>query len=120
MLEGATISSVGEGLLHRIDISIEEFKKLYAEYVEKTTKAHKEAVEKINQEMREYNANLAKQRAEAKFKPIQATSKSKTYVDKDIRREFFENFLKAEREKGADIMEILRKVGKIGKTDIIA
>ena len=57
---------------------------------------------------------------ENKFKPIQATSKSKTYVDKDIRREFFENFLKAEREKGTDIMEILRKVGKIGKTDIIA
>ena len=57
---------------------------------------------------------------ENKFKPIQAASKSKTYVDKDIRREFFENFLKAEREKGADIMEILRKVGNIGKTDIIA
>ena len=57
---------------------------------------------------------------EKKFKPIQATSKSKTYEDKDIRREFFENFLKAEQEKGMDIMEILRKVGKIGKTDIIA
>ena len=57
---------------------------------------------------------------ENKFKPIQATSKSKTYEDKDIRREFFENFLKVEREKGTDIMDILRKVGKIGKTDIIA
>ena len=57
---------------------------------------------------------------ENKFKPIQATSKSKTYVYKDIKREFFENFLKAEHEKGTDIMEILRKVGKIGKTDIIA
>ena len=50
---------------------------------------------------------------ENKFKPIQATSKSKTYVDKDIRREFFENFLKAEREKGTDIMELLRKLGKM-------
>ena len=57
---------------------------------------------------------------ENKFKPIQATSKNQTYVYKDIKREFFENFLKAEQEKGADIMEILRKVGKIGKTDIIA
>ena len=57
---------------------------------------------------------------ENKFKPIQATSKSQTYVYKDIKREFFENFLKAEQEKGTDIMEILRKVGKIGKTDIIA
>ncbi|WP_122873735.1 hypothetical protein [Campylobacter showae] len=65
--------------------------------------------------------NLLEGRAEFKentseataFKPIQATSKSKTYVDKDIRREFFENFLKAEREKGTDIMELLRKLGKI-------
>ena len=51
---------------------------------------------------------------ENKFKPIQATSKSRTYVYKDIKREFFENFLKAEREKGTDIMELLRKVGKMG------
>ena len=57
---------------------------------------------------------------ENKFKPIQATSKSQTYVYKDIKREFFENFLKAEQEKGMDIMEILRKVGKIGKVNISA
>ena len=56
---------------------------------------------------------------ENKFKPIQATSKSKTYVDKDVRREFFENFLKAEQEKGTDIMELLRKLGKI-KLDLKA
>ncbi|EMG31475.1 hypothetical protein H740_01063, partial [Campylobacter showae CC57C] len=74
----------------------------------------------INQEMREYNENLAKQRAEAKFKPIQATSKSKTYADKDIRREFFENFLKAEREKGTDITEILNQLAKLGKFDVKA
>ena len=49
-----------------------------------------------------------------KFKPIQAVSKSQTYVYKDIKREFFENFLKAEQEKGTDIMELLRKLGKIG------
>ena len=118
--EDGAMSSVGAALLLRTDISIEEFKKLYAEDIEKTTKAHKEAVEKINQEMREYNKNLAKQRAEAKFKPIQATSKSKTYVDKDIRREFFENFLKAEQEKGTDITEILNQLAKLGKFDVKA
>ena len=118
--EGATMSDVGANLLLRTDISIEEFKKLYAEDIEKTTKAHKEAVAKINQEMREYNENLAKQRAETKFKPIQATSKSKTYIDKDIRREFFENFLKAEREKGTDIWSILQKLNKINKVNISA
>ena len=114
------MSNIGANLLLRTDISIEEFKKLYAEDIEKTTKAHKEAVAKINQEMREYNANLAKQNREKKFKPIQATSKSKTYVDKDIRREFFENFLKAEREKGTDITEILSHLAKLGKFDVKA
>ena len=118
--EDAVMGSVGAALLQRTDISIEEFKKLYAEDIEKTTKAHKEAVAKINQEMREYNENLAKQRAETKFKPIQATSKSKTYEDKDIRREFFENFLKAEREKGTDITEILNQLVKLGKFDVKA
>ena len=118
--EDAVMGDVGAALLQRTDISIEEFKKLYAEDIEKTTKAHKEAVAKINQEMREYNENLAKQRAETKFKPIQATSKSKTYIDKDIRREFFENFLKAEREKGTDIWSILQKLNKINKVNISA
>jgi len=44
----------------------------------------------------EAQADAAK---EKKFKPIQATSKSQTYVYKDIKREFFEKFLKAEQEK---------------------
>ena len=65
----------------------------------------------------EAQADAAK---EKKFKPIKATSKSQTYVYRDIKREFFEKFIKVEQEKGMDIMEILRKVGKIGKTDIIA
>ena len=112
------MSDFGDSLMHRADISIEEFKKLYAQDVEKTTKANREAVAKINQEMREYNANLARQRAETKFKPIQATSKSKTYEDKDIRHEFFENSLKAEQEKGTDIWDILQKLNKINKVDI--
>ena len=59
----------------------------------------------------EMQADAAK---EKKFKPIQATGKSQTYVYKDIKREFFENFLKAEQEKGTDIMELLRKIGKMG------
>ena len=118
--KSAANSAEGSRLMDRADISIEEFKKLYAEDVEKTMKARKEMNEQMRKELEEYNENLAKQRAEAKFKPIKATSKSKTYIDKDIRREFFENFLKAERAKGTDIMEILRKMSKISKTDIIA
>ena len=83
-------------------------------------KARKEMNEQMRKELEEYNANLAKQNREKKFKPIQATSKSKTYVDKDIRREFFENFLKAERKKGTDITEILNQLAKLGKFDVRA
>ena len=118
--KSAASSAEGSRLMDRADISIEEFKKLYAQDVEKTMKARKEMNEQMRKELEEYNANLAKQNREAKFKPIQATSKSKTYENKDIRREFFENFLKAEREKGTDIWDILQKLNKINKVNISA
>ena len=118
--KSAANSAEGSRLMDRADISIEEFKRLYAQDVEKTMKARKEMNEQMRKELEDYNANLAKHNREAKFKPIQATSKSKTYVDKDIRREFFENFLKAEREKGTDIWSILQKLNKINKVNISA
>ena len=63
----------------------------------------------------EAQADTAK---EKKFKPIQAASKSQTYVYKDIKREFFEKFLKAEREKGTDVTKLLEALNKIRKLDI--
>ena len=57
---------------------------------------------------------------EKKFKPIQATSKSQTYVYKDIKREFFEKFIKAEQEKGTDVTKLLEALNKIRKLDINA
>ena len=63
----------------------------------------------------EAQADAAK---EKKFKPIQAASKSQTYVYKDIKREFFEKFLKAEQEKGTDVTKLLEALNKIRKLDI--
>lgn len=57
---------------------------------------------------------------EKKFKPIHATSKSQTYVYKDIKREFFEKFIKAEQAKGADATKLLEALNKIRKLDINA
>ena len=57
---------------------------------------------------------------EKKFKPIQATSKSQTYVYKDIKREFFEKFIKAEQEKGTAVTKLLEALNKIRKLDINA
>ena len=102
--------------LESIEYKDEQSKKAFIKFV-------RDAIEKglDIQNLLEGRAEFKENTSEATaFKPIQATSKSKTCEDKDIRREFFENFLKVEREKGTDIMDILRKVGKIGKTDIIA
>ena len=57
---------------------------------------------------------------EKKFEPIKATSKSQTYVYKDIKREFFEKFIKAEQEKGMDVTRLLEALNKIRKLDINA
>ena len=96
--------------LESIEYKDEQSKKAFIKFV-------RDAIEKglDIQNLLEGRAEFKENRSEATaFKPIQATSKSKTYEDKDIRREFFENFLKVEREKGTDIMELLRKIGKIG------
>ena len=63
----------------------------------------------------EAQADTAK---EKKFKPIQAASKSQTYVYKDIKHEFFEKFIKAEQEKGTDVTKLLGALNKIRKLDI--
>ena len=96
--------------LESIEYKDEQSKKAFIKFV-------RDAIEKglDIQNLLEGRAEFKENTGEATaFKPIQATSKSKTYEDKDIRREFFENFLKAEQEKGTDIMELLRKLGKIG------
>ena len=96
--------------LESIEYKDEQSKKAFIKFV-------RDAIEKglDIQNLLEGSAEFKENTSEATaFKPIQATSKIKTYEDKDIRREFFENFLKAEREKGTDIMELLRKLGKIG------
>jgi len=102
--------------LESIEYKDEQSKKAFIKFV-------RDAIEKgLNiQNLLEGRAEFKENTSEATaFKPIQATSKSKTYVDKDIRREFFENFLKAEREKGTDITEILNQLAKLGKFDVKA
>ena len=80
--------------LESIEYKDEQSKKAFIKFV-------RDAIEKglDIQNLLEGRAEFKENTSEATaFKPIQATSKSKTYVDKDIRREFFENFLKVERE----------------------
>ena len=102
--------------LESIEYKDEQSKKAFIKFV-------RDAIEKglDIQNLLEGRAEFKENRSEATaFKPIQATSKSKTYVDKDVRREFFENFLKAEQEKGTDITEILNALSTLGKIDLKA
>ena len=122
------ITLLGQDLETRVSYADEASKKEFFKFLKdvfKNGQSIGDALQKIALKKGDFD-ETAKEEAQAdaakekKFKPIQATSKSQTYVYRDIKREFFEKFIKAEQEKGTEIMEILRKVGKIGKTDIIA
>ena len=57
---------------------------------------------------------------EEKFKPMQVTKKSVTYTNKDIKREFFEEFIRREVENGASFDDLVQKLNKLKPKDIIA
>ena len=51
---------------------------------------------------------------------MQVTKKSVTYTDKDIKREFFEEFIRHEVENGASFDDLVQKLNKIKPKDILA
>ncbi len=57
---------------------------------------------------------------EEKFKPMQVTKKSVTYTAKDIKREFFEEFIRREVENGASFDDLVQKLNKLKPKDILA
>ena len=57
---------------------------------------------------------------EEKFKPMQVTKKSMTYTNKDIKREFFEEFIRREVENGASFDELVQKLNKLKPKDVLA
>ncbi|WP_103621194.1 hypothetical protein [Campylobacter concisus] len=57
---------------------------------------------------------------EEKFKPMQVTKKSVTYTNKDIKREFFEEFIRREVENGASFDDLVQKLNKLKPKDILA
>ena len=57
---------------------------------------------------------------EEKFKPMQVTKKSVTYTDKDIKREFFEEFIRREVENGANFDDLVQKLNELKPKDVLA
>ena len=116
------ITLLGQDLETRVSYADEASKKEFFKFLKdvfKNGESIGDVLQKIALKKGDFD-ETAKEEAQAdaakekKFKPIQATSKSQTYVYKDIKREFFEKFIKSEQEKGTDIMDLLRKLGKMG------
>ena len=111
--EGTMMSNDGAALFVRADLSIEEFKKLYKEDVEKTTKEHKEFLAKLHKEEQEYNANFAKEQSEKKFKPMQIKKKYETYdINKDQKFLYTRELLNFKEKRGIDVLELMQKIDK--------
>ena len=122
------ITLLGQDLETRVSYADEESKKEFFKFLKglfKNGESIGDALQKIALKKGDFD-KTAKEEAQAdaakekKFKPIQATSKSQTYVYKDIKREFFEKFIKAEQEKGTDVTKLLEALNKIRKLDINA
>lgn len=122
------ITLLGQDLETRVSYADEESKKEFFKFLKdvfKNGESIGDALQKIALKKGDFD-ETAKEEAQAdvakekKFKPIHATSKSQTYVYKDIKREFFEKFIKAEQEKGTDVTKLLEALNKIRKLDINA
>ena len=122
------ITLLGQDIEDRVSYADEASKKEFFKFLKdvfKNGESIGDALQKIALKKSDFD-KTAKEEAQAdatkekKFKGIQATSKSKTYVYKDIKREFFEKFIKAEQEKGTDVTKLLEALNKIRKLDINA
>ncbi len=120
------ITLLGQEIEDRVSYADEESKKEFFKFLKdvfKNGESIGDALQKIALKKGDFD-KTAKEEAqtdaakEKKFKPIQATSKSQTYIYKDIKREFFEKFIKAEQEKGMDVTKLLEALNKIRKLDI--
>ena len=120
------ITLLGQDLETRVNYADEASKKEFFKFLKglfKNGESIGDALQKIALKKGDFD-ETAKEEAQAdaakekKFKPIKATSKSQTYVYRDIKREFFENFIKAEQERGTDVTKLLEALNKIRKLDI--
>ena len=100
-------------LLDRTDLSIDEFKTLFAKAREKATKDVAEQRKQIIKEEQEYNANFAKEQSEKKFKPMQVKKKYETYdINKDQKFLYARELLNFKEKRGIDVLELMQKIDK--------
>lgn len=98
-------------LLDRSDLSIEEFKAKWLKFKEDTEKS-------LGYNQAEQTSNPDESKIK-KYMPQNVVRKSQTYKD-EISKEFFTNFLKAQKELGVDILgkEILELFSRFNKINV--
>ncbi|WP_103598638.1 cell surface protein [Campylobacter concisus] len=100
-------------LLDRTDLSIDEFKTLFAKAREKATKDVEEQRKQIIKEEQEYNANFAKEQSEKKFKPMQVKKEYETYdINKDQKFLYARELLNFKEKRDIDVLELMQKIDK--------
>ncbi|PZT48025.1 hypothetical protein B6S12_06050 [Helicobacter valdiviensis] len=126
--QAENLSKEFQELMNKMDLSLEGFKKEYLdfkirhdEFVKNLKEVEKAegidydkspAEESANSEEGEENG-MKNNKEKKTFKPIQAESKSETYKE-EINSNFWEQFVKIQREKGVDVLGLLERLSNKG------
>ena len=115
------IEFLGQPMLHRVSYADKNSKDEFLKFL-KTSYEKGESIADVLQNIAlvPVRENGGEEMEEEKFKPMQVTKKSVTYTDKDIKREFFEEFIRREVENGASFDDLVQKLNKLKPKDVLA
>ena len=120
-LEFTAIEILGQAMAHRVSYADKNSKDEFLKFL-KTSYEKGENIADVLQNiaLTPVREDGGEEIEEEKFKPMQVTKKSVTYTDKDIKREFFEEFIRREVENGASFDDLVQKLNKLKPKDILA
>ena len=115
------IEIIGQAMAHRVSYADKNSKDEFLKFL-KTSYENGENIADVLQNiaLTPVKEDGGKDIEEEKFKPMQVTKKSVTYTDKDIKREFFEEFIRREVENGASFDDLVQKLNKLKPKDVLA
>ncbi|MBZ7959674.1 hypothetical protein [Campylobacter molothri] len=93
-------------------MSVEEFKQKWLDLQAKHEARFGEIAEQSRKDIQQEMQTAQEQEIKT-FKPIRAESKSQTYKD-EVKANFWEQFLKIQKENGIDILELMEKLNEKG------
>lgn len=115
------IENLGQAIAHRVSYADKNSKDEFLKFL-KTSYEKGENIADVLQNiaLTPVKEDGGEDIEEEKFKPMQVTKKSVTYTDKDIKREFFEEFIRREVENGASFDDLVQKLNKLKPKDVLA